>query len=348
MIHLALCALVLLTGCVGSFELMSDDYYTISGQERTPTGERVRSNRYRADETDGVLVCSVVEHAAERRRTLSKTYRRRSKLSRNDYIGMMAADGLLGGMAAGGVLALCLSDQVDMSCWHLLWTSPAVLDVLYGLVRLASATPPVLISKQASQESWGIGNVPVMQQATECEEVREVRLSTAPAATAVATLPDSDGDDDGDGDGDDNSIGSSIEVPLSPERVLMFIPAVLDRWAEDASLRLWVIDRDGQAQPLAGVDRCQTIQQHRSSIPEAEQSPALRDACPPPPPEPEPEPEPELETETETGTEPETETAPKAGTEAGTEPDIDPELDPALEPELDPAPEPMHTGSSDE
>ena len=218
-------------------------------------------------------------------RQVTKTYRRRDGMSPNWYGGMLAGDVIMGGIAGGSLLAMCLSDKVDMSCWHLLWASPFVVDLAYAAVRLALAKQPVLISKESSRDTQGLSPVSTAQQETGCEDVRDVSLGVPVASNRgdiaqVPQVPDAGPTTEVEGTGT-VPVQAPVQVPFTNERRLSFTRDVLNTWAESPELRLWVVDQQGEGYPLRGIDRCRTITQHRDGIPEAERSPALQSACEP-------------------------------------------------------------------
>jgi len=267
--------MVFTLGCAGTFDLLSGDRFTRRADERAPTGETIERREYRTSDIGEGLQCSVAERAIERRRTVEMTYRRRGGLEPELYGGLIAGDVVMGGLTGGTMLALCLNDH--LSCWHLLWASPFALDMLYGAVRLAMAKPAVLIAKESSADWVGIGEVPIAEQPTQCEDVRTVHLGVTEASSDERLVR-------ADGEGTPALKEGAVQVPLGSERVLEFSIAVLEAWAEHPDFGLWVVDEQGAARPVAGIDRCKAIVHHRNAIPLMERSAALQGACPPEPP----------------------------------------------------------------
>jgi len=271
----ALSFLVLIAslGCAGTFDLLYGDRFTRRSDESAPTGETVERYEYRTSEVGEALECTLTERSIERRRAVIKTYRRRGGLGPNLYGGAIAADAVFGGLAGGAMLALCLNDH--LSCWHMLWASPFALDMLYGAVRLAMARPPVLIQKERSEDWAAVGDVPIAEVPTQCTEVSAVRLGISQGSSNASAS--------GEGDELQSFAPGFVDVPLGTEHLLSFGKEVLETWVEHPTFDLWVVDAQGAARRIEGINRCKAIVHHRNAIPVTERSAALQAACPPEP-----------------------------------------------------------------
>lgn len=166
---------ITLSGCAGTFDLFSGTHYSESSKERSPTGQVVERTEYRVTQK-GALECYAARRAVERERSVSKRYRRRDGLGRNQYTGFAVGDALVGGLVAGVLAGFCTSDQNDLSCWNMLYASPFAIDLVYAIVRRQTTGEAVLVEKNAFGDRLALGRTALFEERTECESVREVRL----------------------------------------------------------------------------------------------------------------------------------------------------------------------------
>ncbi|HWN71280.1 MAG TPA: hypothetical protein VNM90_26765 [Haliangium sp.] len=280
LVSIALAILVANSGCVATIDLaylLDNGRYTESTSESQKLPQTVDGVEYEtAVEPDGSmrLACFARTRQVERTWQVSKTYRYRGGYGKQVYGAVALADVIFGAATAAAILAFCVDDDSDLSCWNTLYAGVFALDMGYGGIRYAMARSPVLIDKSSSEGTLGFSGQPVHEQTTECESMASLWLGTVTGPHDLQIL-----------NGQAESAGpraldaGSLELVLDPTRAIALTPELAERWARDPALNLFVMDRDGIPHPVA-ADRCALLRPMHASL-SADALAAYEKACGP-------------------------------------------------------------------
>lgn len=280
------------TGCGGILDvayLISDKRTTETVQERTPTGQVHGGVEYEGAAGAGGVVqitCEERERRVERSSSVEKVYRYRGGFSSSPYIGTAVLSGLTAAAVAGVIAVICLNDDTStrdekVSCLpNMLFATPFAIDSVYSSIRAATAKTPKLVEKHVAQPVLAFSETPSRTAPATCESAR---LYLRPGAGP----PEQSADDILSGKPPEPApffLDGAMAIPLPPDgRVdLHAMPDVVNRWADDATLALWLVGADGRPHRLA-VDRCDALKPLLGMIAAGTQSKFLLSCAPPPP-----------------------------------------------------------------
>jgi hypothetical protein len=275
--------LVALPGCgvmIDGFYLASSRRYSETADEARPTAEQRTAVEYAAVvEPDGrlLLTCARRTRTVERAWSVTRTYQRRGGFDRGTYAGAAVVSGLIGAIVGVTIGAACAQDDLDYSCWNLVYAAPFALDIGYSLVRYATVPPAKLVDKHSGGERLRFGAV-VSEEPASCEAVDRVALGGVSGPSDEDAL-------NGFGLEQTARLGDgAVELPVEPDGgiVLAAAPDAVRAWAGSSWMRLWVVEGDGAPRPVE-VDRCAALRPHAFGLAGPELATYRADCAPPPP-----------------------------------------------------------------
>jgi hypothetical protein len=270
------------SGCTATVDvayLLDNGRYTVSNGESRPLPQTIDLVEYEAAvEPDGSTRVACFARTRQLARTwqVTRTYRYRGGFDREVYMGTALLDVIFGAVTAGLLLKFCSEEDSNLSCWNTLYATPFALDLAYAGIRFAMARPPVLIDKSSSEGTLSFIDQPVHEQATACESLASLWLGSATGPDDLQVLG---------GHAADTSARSlaegALEIVLDPTRAIALTPEVAERWALQASLHLFAVDRDDIPHRLA-ADRCALLGPVSASL-SADAQAAYQSECKPSP-----------------------------------------------------------------
>lgn len=277
-------ACLLASGCgllVDTIYWSGDKHYTERHEERAPTAESRTAIEYDATvEPDGRLrlVCEERTRGIERSWEVVKTFEYRGGYPKNVYAGTAMMDGIFGAVVAGTLLAVCLQDDSDTSCWHTAWASPFALDLGWSLYRRHGAKTPKLVDKDRTDDRLALARAPSEARPVACaESVTQVMVGTASGPSEESALNGESSNAE-----PRRMAEGALALPFDPDGALSLTsqPDAISLWLTQRWVGLWVVDVQGTAHPVS-VDRCAALRPHvaRFSGPALEQ---FQKDCPPP------------------------------------------------------------------
>jgi hypothetical protein len=280
LVAIAIAILLANSGCAATIDaayLIGDGRYTRSTGESQPIPQTIDRVEYEsAVEPDGSMRVACFARTRQVKRTwwVTKTYRYRGGYGKEAYAATALLDVLFGATVAGTVLALCMDEDPDLSCWNMLYATPFAVDIGYAGIRYATARSPVLIDKSSSEGALGFVDEPIHEQATACESLASLWLGSATGPGDLQILSGH-----AEGAGTRSLAAGALEIVLDPTRVIPLAPEVAERWALQASLNLFAVDRDGIPYQLA-ADRCALLRPVHASL-SADAQAAYQSECTP-------------------------------------------------------------------
>lgn len=268
------------SGCAATVDLaylIDDGRYTERTSESRPLAQTVERVEYEtAVEHDGSMRVACFARTRQVTRTWEsiKTYRYRGGYGKNVYGALTFADVFFGATVAGTVLLFCTDDDSSLSCWNMLYASVYAVDIGYAGIRYAMARSPVLIDKSSSEGALGFADQPVHEQETACESLASLQLGTATGPEDLQILAGH-----AEGAGTRSLAEGALEIALDATRAIVLTPEVAERWALQASLELFAVDRDRIPHRLA-ADRCALLRPVHASL-SADAQTAYQGQCEP-------------------------------------------------------------------
>jgi hypothetical protein len=257
--------------------LLDDGRYTVSASESRPLAQTIDRVEYEiAVEPDGSMRVACFARTRQLKRTwqVIKTYRYRGGFDKKVYAATVLLDVIFGATVAGTVLGLCSREDPDLSCWNMLYATPFALDMGYAGIRYAMARSPVLIDKSSTEGALGFVDEPIHQQATACERLASLWLGSATGPDDLQILGGQ-----AEGAGARSLTAGALEIVLDSTRTIVLTPEVAERWALQARLHLFAVDRDDIPHQLA-ADRCALLGPMHDSL-SADAQAAYQSECTP-------------------------------------------------------------------
>lgn len=268
----------LVAGCGAVFDTayaLGDGKYHESVTDNRPTEHSEQLMEYEVDASLG-LQCFARTRQIERSASIHKTYEYRGGFAKSTYAGAAIADGVIGSLIAGTMLAICAQEDSDVSCVNTVWASPFAVDLIYSLIRRKSVRDPVLAGKTRSSDSLVHSETPIDEQQTDCSDVTAVWLGTATGPSREQRLNS--------GGGERELSAEAIEIPMTvgalpPAQVpgapppsptaggpaagpatphLFLSPGIAEAWATQSQATLWVQRPNGSIARIK-VDRCTAL-----------------------------------------------------------------------------------------
>lgn len=274
----AIAALLAAGGCTTTVDLtylIAGDHYTTTSSESRRSPQTIDSIEYEtAAEPDGSvhLACFARTRQVKHNWQVTRTYRYRGGYGKPVYQGTALLDVIFGAAAAGTFLALCRGDDPELSCWNMLYATVFAADLGYAGIRYLMAKPPLLMDKSSTKGPPTLADPPLHEQTTDCESLASLWLGAASGAGDVPI-----GDEPAKGAVPRALAADSLALALA--RTITLTPEAAERWALQANLRLFAVDRDGIAHPLA-ADRCAMLSPLSASLSEEAQAAYTRDCIP--------------------------------------------------------------------
>lgn len=271
----------LASGCGAMMDtayVLGDGRFEESTDEYTPTEHAETAVEYEIG-PDLALQCFSRTRQIERSARVTKTFEYRGGFEKSYYTGAAITDVVFGGLLAGVLTGMCLSDEPPVSCTSVLWAAPFAVDGIYSAVRAATVRKPVLVDKSRGTSVLGYGEVPLDEQPTDCGDVTRIWLGTASGSSRQQRLEY--------GGAKQRIEDGSMEVMLqgnatTGSSTLVVTNDVATTWLRKSWVALWAEKADGTVERVRS-DRCSVLRPFATNFVGTERADFDR-ACPLPSP----------------------------------------------------------------
>lgn len=279
------------SACGGLFDvvyLIGNKHTSTTIDERSPTGQVHSAVEYDggADQKGSVqIVCEDRERRIERASSVTKNYRYRGGYTQPVYITTTVLSAVWTGAIAGVIALACEKDekstepQKEACLVNMLAATPFAIDMIYSSVRAARAKEPKLVEKTHSNPYLVFSEAPSRAAPVSCDQARlYLRPEGGPpeqrAEDILSNVPP---------DPAPFFLEGATAIPLPPDGkvTLRDKPEIVQKWADDPRLALWIVGADGRQHKLT-VNRCEALKPLADMLPPPAQTKFFLSCAPPP------------------------------------------------------------------